>query len=85
MALEINPVDALLWAIVIFIAGFIGYFGKYLSKLILGRIHKSGPEGKKESSAGRNKTKEEMEYDLEKKRLKLEKKRIKAEKKAAKG
>ncbi len=82
MALEISPFDALLWAAVIFITGFIAYFGKYLSKLILGWIHKTGPEGKDKSPAKAAKTKEEMEYDLKKKRLKLEKKRIKALKKA---
>jgi hypothetical protein len=81
MALEISPFDALLWAAVIFITGFIAYFGKYLSKLILGRVHKKGPEGRKESPE-HAKSKEEMDYDLEKKRLKLKKKRIKALKKS---
>ncbi len=84
MAFAIEPLEALKWIAVIFIAGFIGYFGKYLSKLILGRIHKTGPEGNKKSETPTKagKTKEEMEYGLEKKRLKIEKKRIKALKKA---
>lgn len=85
MAFVIEPVEALKWIAVIFVAGFIGYFGKYLSKIILAKVHKKGPEGKSESSPSKPiKTKEEMDYELEKKRLKLEKKRIKAEKKAEK-
>lgn len=89
MFAQINPYDAVIWAIVIFIAGFIGYFGKYLSKLVLRKIHKGGPENKPKEGAStkeapEKKSKEELEYDLEKKRLKLEKKRLKAEKKRAK-
>ncbi len=83
MSIAIDPVEALKWIAVIFIGGFIAYFGKYLSKLVIARIHKKGPEGaKSEAPAKPPKTKEEMEYALEKKRLKLEKKRIKALKKA---
>ncbi len=80
MALDL--VEILKWAAVIFVAGFIGYFGKYLSKLVLSRIHKSGPEGAKSAPEKPAKTREEMEYILEKKRLKIEKKRAKALKKA---
>ncbi len=80
MAFEAESMEALKWAAVIFIAGFIGYFGKYLSKLVIARIHrKGGPEdGKKAASPP--KTKEEMDYKLEKKRLKIEKKRLKTKK-----
>ncbi|MBN1896278.1 MAG: hypothetical protein JW789_00940 [Candidatus Aenigmarchaeota archaeon] len=80
MALEI--VEILKWAAVIFVAGFIGYFGKYLSKLVLARVHKSGPEGAKSTSEKPAKTREEIEYILEKKRMKIEKKRAKSLKKA---
>ncbi|MCD6495925.1 MAG: hypothetical protein J7K54_01510 [Candidatus Aenigmarchaeota archaeon] len=82
--MAVDFVEVLKWAAVIFIAGFIGYFGKYLSKLIIARVHKNGPEAKSETSAKRPETPEEIKYRLEKKRLKLEKKRIKAAKKAGK-
>ncbi len=69
----------LFWAAVVFIAGFIGYFGKYLSKLILGKIHKKGPYGSKESA--KPMSKREYDYNIEKQKLKMEKKRMKAEEK----
>lgn len=92
--MELNTFEILFWAGAVFVSGFIAYFGKYLSKLILARIHKTGPEGKKdETHAKPPGTKEELEHELDKKRMKLEyrrekrkmkleKKRLKAEKKA---
>jgi len=71
----------LFWAAVVFIAGFIGYFGKYLSKLILGKIHKKGPHGPKKSEPGKPASKREYDYKLAKEKLKLEKKRMKMEEK----
>ena len=51
------------WVLIVFAAGFIGYFGRKLAMLILDR---------KKSV----KTKED--YKLEKKKLKLEKKKLKS-------
>ncbi len=79
----IEPVEAAKWILVIFIAGFIGYFGKYLSKLVIARLHKKKP-AEKPVEEKPQKSKDEIDYDLEKKRLKLEKKRIKAQKKGSK-
>jgi hypothetical protein len=31
--------DVLTWVAVVFAAGFIGYFGRYLGKLIIEKIH----------------------------------------------
>lgn len=70
----------LFWAAVIFVAGFIGYFGKYLSKVILGKIHKKGPHGPKGKEV-QSLSKEDYKYKIEKQKLKLEKKRMKAEEK----
>ncbi len=39
LALEI-----LKWVGIVFAAGFIGYFGRYLSMLIVARIHKKKPD-----------------------------------------
>lgn len=68
--------QVLFWAAVVFIAGFIGYFGKYLSKIILGKVHKKGPHGPKKDQPA---SKEDYKYKIEKQKLKLEKKRMKME------
>ncbi|MEE9323472.1 MAG: hypothetical protein V3U72_02910 [Candidatus Aenigmarchaeota archaeon] len=69
----------LFWAAVIFAAGFIGYFGRYLSKLILGKVHKKGPHGSKRSEPGKPVSKKEYDYKLAKEKLKMEKKKMKME------
>jgi hypothetical protein len=69
----------LFWAAVVFAAGFIGYFGRYLSKLILGKIHKKGPHGPKRSEVSKPVSKKDYDYKLAKEKLKLEKKRMKFE------
>ncbi|MBO8181277.1 MAG: hypothetical protein H0Z28_00610 [Archaeoglobus sp.] len=67
---------AIKWIIVVFIAGFIGYFGKYLGKILIAKFH--------ERKKVRAKKKTEEEIELEKERLKLEKKKLKIEKKKRK-
>ena len=80
------------WVLIVFVAGFIGYFGKYLSKII---IAKFGKKKKQEpqtivhqyESPEKYKSKAEIEKQkakIEKKKLKIEKKRIKALKKKKK-
>lgn len=68
--------EVLKWAAIVFAAGFIGYFGKYLGKLLIARLHKGKRE---ETPVPRPTGKGTSEYDrkIEKKRLKLEKKRAK--------
>ena len=61
---------AIKWALIVFIAGFIGYFGKYLGKILIARFHR-----KKELA---------KDLELEKERIKLEKKKLKLEKKKKK-
>ena len=67
---------ALKWVLVVLVAGFIGYFGKYLAMIIIRRIRKEKPETnvviKTESDEA-----EKLTYKLEKKRLKLEEKKLK--------
>jgi hypothetical protein len=76
-------IEALKWVGIVFLAGFIGYFGRYLSMLLIERFRR-----KKAEQTSEIKTLQEQPPDTvadhEKDRLKLEKKRIKAQKKAEK-
>lgn len=82
MTAEEITLTILKWIFIVFVAGFIGYFGKYLSKRIIARIHKKGPEAKQAPSIEVVKTK--YGYKLEKKKLKVEKKKQKKHKKKRK-
>jgi hypothetical protein len=80
-------VEILKWVGIVFAAGFIGYFGRYLSMMIIERIQKkkeskpgSPPEEKQTITTIESDTAEKDRLKLEKKRLKLEKKRDKKEK-----
>ncbi|AEA47291.1 hypothetical protein [Archaeoglobus veneficus] len=66
---QIQIDDILKWTAAVFAAGFIGYFGKYLSKLIIARLHRRRAEKEFAERIGK------YEYKLEKERLKLEKKK----------
>ncbi len=88
----VDLIELLKWVAVVFIAGFIGYFGRYLSKLIIARLHRAEVEEHPGRAVVRESGVSERELDLEKARLnaegkkakyryKLEKKRLKAEKK----
>lgn len=79
MAAEETTITILKWVFIVFVAGFIGYFGKYLSKIILGKVHKKGLHGKKEEP--KSKADSKYGYKLEKKKLKAEKKKQKEAKK----
>ncbi len=68
--------DVLKWVAVVFAAGFIGYFGRYLGKLLIQKFHRSKPE-KTPTPQLMGKEANDYDYKLEKKRLKLEKKRSK--------
>jgi hypothetical protein len=73
--------EALKWAFLVFAAGFIGFFGKYLGKIIMTRFHKdNGPEG-----ADAHPPSPEPALSRDEKQLKkAEKNRLKGEKKLAK-
>ncbi|MDP7179707.1 MAG: hypothetical protein QF824_00355 [Candidatus Woesearchaeota archaeon] len=66
---QINEI--LKWVFIVFVAGFIGYFGRYLSKWVIGLFR-----GKKADS-GTVVNHRDGDYKIEKKKLKLEKKRLK--------
>jgi hypothetical protein len=68
--------DVLKWVALVFAAGFIGYFGRYLGKLLIQKFHRSKPE-ETPTPQPIEKGASDYDYKLEKKRLKLEKKRSK--------
>ena len=76
-------IEALKWVGIVFIAGFIGYFGRYLGMVIIERLHKK----KKEQPSiieSPEKISTGKENVPEKEALKVEKKRLKAAHKAGK-
>jgi hypothetical protein len=47
MMLEHTMSNALVWGFLAFAAGFIGFFGRYLGKAVISRLHRGkGPGGK---------------------------------------
>jgi hypothetical protein len=90
-----GPIDILIWVGVVLAIGFIGYFGRYLSMLIIEKLHrrKSGsppteiPAGKSSSPAGTvPRETRATQATVSKSQLKLDKKRAKqAVKKVKKG
>ena len=84
-------IKILTWVLIIFVAGFIGYFGRHLSKIIIAKFSKKKEPVQtiihQHESPEKYKSKAEIEKQrakIEKKKLKLEKKRLKALKKKKK-
>jgi len=82
-------VQILTWVGIVFAAGFIGYFGRYLSMLIIDRIHKKQAQESPAAKATENpapppQTPESAQREIEKQRAKTEKKKAKAEAKRIK-
>lgn len=81
--LTAQPLEILKWVGIVFAAGVIGYFGRYLGVLIIQRFHARKPDSsrpeevKKVTTASEADKAEEKKLKLEKKRLKLEKKKEK--------
>ena len=80
----VQPLEILKWIGIVFAAGFIGYFGRYLSMIILGKIHKKKPELSPEAKSKEETSVSTQDKGPEERDLKLEKKRIKLEMKKAK-
>jgi hypothetical protein len=68
--------DVFKWVVLVFVAGFIGCFGKYLAKFLIGRFHKRKAERSPIAQPADDK-KSTFDYKRKKKRLKLEIKRQK--------
>ena len=76
-------IEALKWVGIVFIAGFIGYFGRYLGMVIIERLHKKKKE-QPSITESPEKISTGKENVPEKEALKVEKKRLKAAQKAGK-
>ena len=81
--MDINPLDILKWVGIVFAAGFIGYFGRYLGMLMIDRLRKRKSQQIPVSEPLRE-TATVQDRRLEESLVKLEKKRAKAEAKKAK-
>jgi hypothetical protein len=71
--------NVLRWIAIIFAAGFIGYFGRYLAKLIIEKVHTSKVERSSVVQPAEDNIRT-SDYKREKKRLKIEMKRQKKRK-----
>jgi hypothetical protein len=77
--------EALKWIFLAFAAGFIGFFGKYLGRIVLARLHKEkGPEANAASPASPRPPAVAAPSLDEKLLKKAEKNRLKAQKKLSK-
>ena len=81
--MDIQPVDVLKWIGLALAAGFIGYFGRYLSMLIIAKIHKRKSELPSTNEGTANTSTVKVE-STDNNKLKLEKKRLKQNSKIAK-
>ncbi|MFH1308052.1 MAG: hypothetical protein ABIH72_04325 [archaeon] len=75
-------IEVLKWILIVFIAGFIGYFGKYLSKIIIAKIHKKPQQA--QTIIHQHESSEKYKAGIQKQKAKVEKKKIKLEKKKLK-
>lgn len=71
--------DVIFWIIVVFVVGFIGYFGKHFNRWIISKFSKK-EEIKPNISKDEEIIRQELDYKVQKKKIKLEKKRVKASK-----
>ncbi len=81
--MNIEPLEILKWVGLVLAAGFIGYFGRYIAMLIIGKMREKEPHPSS-TLEPLVKTLPGPEIQLEETRLKLEKKKAKAEAKKAK-
>ena len=87
--LSTQPLEILKWVGIVFAAGVIGYFGRYLGMLIIERARRTKPDSspppevKDVTTVSEADKTEEQKLKLEKKRLKLEKKKAKKAEKSS--
>ena len=82
--MNIEPLEILKWVGLVFIAGFIGYFGRYLSMMMIDRLRTRKAETTPTTTEPPKEPAIAEKAEAEKDKLKLEKKRLKLEKKKAK-
>ena len=81
--MNIDAIEILKWIGIVLVAGFVGYFGRYLAMLIIDRMQKKKLHPPRTPEPPRE-TPPSPEIQLEETRLKLEKKKAKAEAKRLK-
>ena len=81
-----GPIDILIWVGVVLAIGFIGYFGRYLSMLIIEKLHrrKSGPSPAEVSHGEPSSPAETVHGETKVTQDKAGKSQLKLEKKSAK-
>jgi len=83
-------IEILKWVGIVFAAGFVGYFGRYLSMLLIERLRRKkqppthATETARETPTSQVTSPETAQLELEKKKAKIEKKKAKAEAKRTK-
>jgi len=81
--MDIDAIEILKWVGIVFVGGFIGYFGRHLSMIIIDRLQRK--KSRAATAAGpTSKTAARPDVTVEGIRLKAEKKKAKAEAKKAK-
>jgi hypothetical protein len=75
--MDIQPLEILKWIGIVLAAGFVGYFGRYLAMLVIGKIHRKKPDSHNGVPAGQPDYYEDSRLKLEKKKAKQEVKRVK--------
>ena len=70
------------WVLIVFVAGFIGYFGKYLSKIIIAKFSKKQKKEASQKIVRQYESPEKYKYqaEIEKQKAKIEKKKLKISK-----
>jgi hypothetical protein len=80
---QVDALEMLKWTFIVFAAGFIGFFGKYLGKLVISSFQKN--KGMDQMTDNQQKTAQEAEKEQEQKIIKKTMKtQIKALKKKSK-
>jgi hypothetical protein len=80
---EPQTIEVLKWVGIAFATGFVGYFGRHLSKIVIAKVR--GEKAERVSvPQPAEETKSESSYEIDKDRLKLEKKKLKLERKKLK-
>ena len=76
--MNIEPLEILKWVGLVLAAGFIGYFGRYIAMLIIGKTREKEPRPPSTPEPASHETRlEETRLRVEKKKAKAEAKRLK--------
>ena len=68
--------EILKWVGIVLAAGFVGYFGRYLAKMIIGRVHRKKEQ--ETAAAASPPAPETVQFEVAKQKAKLAKKKAKA-------